>query len=421
MSQLPLYEIRLDSKPDSDQGVKFVSLVHDPAIKRKWVAFAKANFHPNCRCRINKNGTISTSKDACDFCRDAKRAYNAARRSGGRLPAGIDWPDMEDLNFSAQDPIADFKFADEEKRMLAGPFMIPNTPIYRMDDDGTEYNVFFTEQTISEIAKRFFKESRTNSVDEEHDGVKAPAFVFESWIVQDPEVDKSKLYGFSLPKGTWFGTVHVEDEDYWNDKVKSGEVRGFSIQGLLSQSQKPTTQKMSEHKFSARTADGKMIGNADGSESLKVGDAVVWLNEDGSTAPVDMPEVRLEDGSVLVIQDGKIAEIRAAEEMKSDEKKEEKMADPAVVSREEFDAMKAEMASLVADLAARIGALESDAAAYKETVAKQAEQIKKFTAQTPGAKSITLNRTEVKPAKPEGRSLAGLEAASNWRNRNNSN
>ena len=81
---------------------------------------------------------------------------------------------------------------------------------------------------------------------------------------------------------------------------------------------------------------------------------------------------------------------------------------------------KEEVAGVFADLAARIGALEMEAASYKETITKQSEQIKKFTAQTPGAKSITLNKTEVKMSQT-GRSLAGLEAAAAWRNRNGSN
>lgn len=429
MPKLPLYEIKLDQSEESEQGVKFVSLVHDPAIRKTWVAFAKANFHPNCRCEINKNGTVVLSDGACEFCKDAKRTYNAARRSGNRLPKGIDWPD--ELNFSSQDPIGDFKFADEEKRMLAGPFMIPNTPIYRVDDDGNEYNVFFTEQTIREIAKRFSKEARMNYVDQEHTNLKAPAFVFESWIVEDPKVDKSNLYGFNLPKGTWFGTVHVEDESYWADKVKSGEVRGFSIQGLLSQSQKPSNQAMSKHNFSAKTADGKMIGNADGSESLKVGDSVVWLNEDGTTAPVEMEKVRLEDGNVLVIQDSKIVEILsdvpedsmdpAMMEDSKDKEKKEKMAEPVMVNRQDFDNVMMDLANTITDLSTRIAKLESELAASKETITKQAEQIKKFSAHTPGAKSITLSKApetkEIKANKPV-RTLAALEAAANFRNRN---
>ena len=47
-----------------------------------------------------------------------------------------------------------------------------------------------------------------------------------------PERDKAALYGFSLPAGTWMFAVKVNNKEVWN-KVKEGEVRGFSIEGYF--------------------------------------------------------------------------------------------------------------------------------------------------------------------------------------------
>jgi hypothetical protein len=49
----------------------------------------------------------------------------------------------------------------------------------------------------------------------------------------NPEMDKSKEYGFSLPKGTWMLSMKVNNPDIWN-KVKAGEIKGFSIEGYFA-------------------------------------------------------------------------------------------------------------------------------------------------------------------------------------------
>lgn len=425
MDKLPLYEIILDEKSEA-QGVHFVSLVKQPAISVEWVAFAKANFHPNCRCSINSRGTVKLSKDACETCREARRAFIDARKAGKPAPKGLQWISPDDLNFSSVSAESmEFKVLDADKRMLAGPMLIPDLPIYRRSKDGVEYNVFMTADTIGAIARKFLKENRMGNINEEHTDKMVPAYICEAWTVSNPEKDKSTEFGFSLPKGTFFGIVHVEDETYWNEQVKTGNVKGFSIQGELTKVDEPTNQmEMSEQNFNfARTADGKMIGNADGSEDLKVGDSAVWMNEDGSSRPVEESEVRLEDGSVLVLEAGKVVEIRSADGQPMDATKQEPVeqaADPAMVSREEFDALKNEWATVMADLTARLAALEAEAVAYKETVAKQAEEIKKFSSQTPGAKSVKLSKVamakETAPStKKTGITLAGLEAIENYR------
>lgn len=122
---------------------------------------------------------------------------------------------------------------DEEQQTLIGPALIPDKMIPRLDEpDGEEYDVFFTKDTVKRASELFLQQNRTNQHTFEHqtdiDGVS----VVESWLVQDPNMDKSKAYGLSVPEGTWMVRVKVGNEDVWNS-VKSGEVRGFSIEGYF--------------------------------------------------------------------------------------------------------------------------------------------------------------------------------------------
>jgi hypothetical protein len=56
----------------------------------------------------------------------------------------------------------------------------------------------------------------------------------ESWIVEDKENDKSNMYGMDLPLGSWVGAIKVDNEEIWNDYVKTGKVKGFSIEGYFA-------------------------------------------------------------------------------------------------------------------------------------------------------------------------------------------
>jgi hypothetical protein len=55
----------------------------------------------------------------------------------------------------------------------------------------------------------------------------------ESWIVEDETHDKSRRYGLNVPVGTWMGVVKVNNDEVWNDYVKTGKVKGFSIEGYF--------------------------------------------------------------------------------------------------------------------------------------------------------------------------------------------
>ena len=125
-----------------------------------------------------------------------------------------------------------------DKQILAGPLMVPNKLIYRFDLENGEYFVYFSEETIKKIAYKFMQKKYTDNTNIEHDMSEAlnDVFVVESWIVDDPMRDKSLMYstdGQPYEKGTWFGMVKVKNKEVWDEYVKTGLVKGFSVEGFF--------------------------------------------------------------------------------------------------------------------------------------------------------------------------------------------
>ena len=121
-----------------------------------------------------------------------------------------------------------------EKRILMGPALIPNKKIYRRDLTGEEYYIFFSEDTVRKASQLFLSRGNQNNSTLEHEYQLKGMSVVESWIVEDEKKDKSALYNLNMPKGTWMVSVKVNNEDVWNEFVKTGKVKGFSIEGYFS-------------------------------------------------------------------------------------------------------------------------------------------------------------------------------------------
>lgn len=137
-------------------------------------------------------------------------------------------------NFIALKSQAEYKFAtiNEEKRLLLGPALIPNKPIYRVSEDG-EFYVYFSRKTIRQANELYHKRGKQQSATLEHEVQLQGTTVVESWITEDKEKDKSKLYGYDVPLGTWMIAMKIDNDEVWNQYVKSGEVAGFSIEGYF--------------------------------------------------------------------------------------------------------------------------------------------------------------------------------------------
>ena len=124
-----------------------------------------------------------------------------------------------------------WNFSDDDQMVITGPAMTPNTLIPRRDIDNNTFHVYFSEDTIQKISKKFFEYNKMNNTDVNHDDdVVIDNTLLESWIVEDPEMDKSKAMGFEVPKGTWMVSYKINDDSTWQ-KIKAGELNGFSIAG----------------------------------------------------------------------------------------------------------------------------------------------------------------------------------------------
>ena len=162
-------------------------------------------------------------------------------------------------------------FADEKKYRITAPAMIP-MDIYRNDTEMGEYYVQFSEVEIDTIFKEFMLNlNNRNLFNLEHEGDKiVPAYILEAWLVDNPEADKAKsTFGISVPKGTLMMTAQITDTDYYNKLVEAGQV-GFSIEGFLG-------LKLSNQKQTYMLPDG---------------------------------EHTLEDGTVIIVKDGVVVEVK---------------------------------------------------------------------------------------------------------------
>jgi len=126
-----------------------------------------------------------------------------------------------------------FEKVDNEKRIVAGPILIPNKKILRIDGEGKPYEVFFSEETVEKLAQNYLKRRYTNKSTLEHQEKVSGVSLVESWV-KTTKMDKSSGYGLNLPMGTWVGLFKVDNDEIWDDYVKTGSVKGFSIEGLFT-------------------------------------------------------------------------------------------------------------------------------------------------------------------------------------------
>lgn len=120
--------------------------------------------------------------------------------------------------------------ADEEKKILLGAGLVPNKQIYRFDESIGEYYIWFSKDTIRKASELFLKSGNQSNATFEHERDIEGMVVVESWIVENPEIDKAKLYGFDVPEGTWMLSMKCENSSVW-EEVKTKNVKGFSIEG----------------------------------------------------------------------------------------------------------------------------------------------------------------------------------------------
>lgn len=246
---------------------------------------------------------------------------------------------------------------DEEQRIVMGLVLQPNQLIPRYNEEtDEEYNIVFSEETIKDLSQNFFKSnSQSNSKLEHSESIEDITFV-ESWIVENSKVDKSANFGMSYPKGSWVATMKIDNDEIWNDYVKTGKVQGFSVDAFvdLQEINLKTEIKMNKKQKSILTMLKEIVAGADAQEvavemgSVKSGDLTIEFEgdnlEEGTAVFVmkDEEKVQLPDGTYslegdkeIEVKDGVVASMGASEEEPTEEPTEEPAGDEELAVEDE--------------------------------------------------------------------------------------
>jgi len=271
---LPVYKLTINENIDSTVEVDAVALVDMPAIGVGFYAFNEQEFESyidypkqasenakaalrwaeengwgECGTAVGKqranqlaNGEAISRDTIARMAAFERHRQNSDKELGdgcGRLmwlawggDAGIEWAQRK-LEQIDREKMQAFAVVNEEERVVIGPAMIPDKKIFRRDEDGTEYEVFFTKDTIRTIAEKFYRKGFQNNGNEMHDSSKPVDMVFfQSWIADESKgIPKMKQFE-SLPDGTWFLGAKVNSDEAWA-KVKDGTFKGFSVEGMF--------------------------------------------------------------------------------------------------------------------------------------------------------------------------------------------
>jgi hypothetical protein len=161
----------------------------------------------------------------------------------------VENPAIEENFVAMSNDAKEYKFAEvsKEKKIIMGALLVPDKPIYRIDDDNGEYYIYFSKDTIRKCMELFFKNGNQSNATFEHMESITGLTMVESWIVEDENMDKSKLYNLNVPLGTWMGTIKVDNESIWNEFIKTGAVKGFSIEGYFADKSKTPLNKITDN------------------------------------------------------------------------------------------------------------------------------------------------------------------------------
>lgn len=160
----------------------------------------------------------------------------------------VENPAIEEDFIALKTEQKEYKFAevDKEKKIIMGAMLVPDKPIYRRDENEEEYYIYFSKNTIRKAMELFFQNGNQSNATFEHMEFITGLTMVESWIVEDTDKDKSKLYELNVPVGTWMGTIKVNNDKIWNDFIKTGKVKGFSIEGYFADKAKTPLSKVDE-------------------------------------------------------------------------------------------------------------------------------------------------------------------------------
>tara|TARA_R110000737_G_scaffold303059_1_gene310228 strand:- start:869 stop:1465 length:597 start_codon:yes stop_codon:yes gene_type:complete len=156
-----------------------------------------------------------------------------AEDSGIDAISFVEFPAIEENFIALNEHKVEMKTIDEDKRLVVGLALVPNKLIYRKNR-GFEYNITFSEQTVRKASEKYLKSLKLHNTTVAHETEVDGVFLTESWIVEDPNNDKTNIYGLDAPKGAWAVSMRIENDGLWS-RIKKGDYLGFSIEGMFTE------------------------------------------------------------------------------------------------------------------------------------------------------------------------------------------
>lgn len=287
-----------------------------------------------------------------------------------------------------------FSAENQHKRILTSPVLIPEQLIYRKLSDGECY-VKATSETIEQLQQNFFKKqyNRNSTIEHDENQIIEGVYFFESWIVEDPNNDKSHSLGFSdLKKGTWMMSMKVENDQIWQD-VLDGKYKGFSIDSQLGieplKKEKNNKEQMNYSKvkeaiiakilLEAQLKEFKIDDNLTLQAEDLAKDQVVF---DGEKQPYANAEFVFENNKYKTDVNGVIVEIEAIEPVEIEQADVPADEAPANNLQEELDAANKK----IAEQETEIQTLKAEIVSLKDENINLAKQ--------PKVEGINLNKQE---------------------------
>lgn len=249
------------------------------------------------------------------------------------------------IALSSQEKKIVFKEVDKKQLILMGIILKPNKEIYRFDEETkTEYNVFFSPETVKRISQLYFKNNAHKNFNLDHNSKNTlQGYLTENWIVEDSQKDKSALYELGAEVGDWVGVMKFESEEEYNRALETGT--GFSIEGIFEEKltiknenmdfKQMKTELFAEMKAlfgkevklaQVMTADGSITLEFDGDVPV-AGMPIMQVTTDGSV-PAPIGDYELQDGTTISVAElGVIGEISTVAEETSQT---EEMSQPSL-------------------------------------------------------------------------------------------
>lgn len=219
-----------------------------------------------------------------------------------------------------------YSIVDGDEHIVSGIIMVASKPIFRLDANGGGFYVVYSKETLKQMAEKMLKEGFTSSVNIQHnddlyvDGVN----LMEIYII-DKEKGVCPTYFSEVPDGSLVGTYKIHNDAVW-EMVKNGDVLSFSLEGLFDiepvfeMNHKKIKNNVMNilNKFMKKLVKFSEIATDKGTLLIQDGDEFavgteVFVEVDGEWVIAEDGEYRLENETVVVIADGKIAEIREKE------------------------------------------------------------------------------------------------------------